>query len=169
MSKICQITNALKNLTRLKRLSFMWCQKKWILYQGAARGPITGSHSLDRPHPGRLGLNWLSMVQIYTSQTSGWLLELAGFDRQPKKETYLQKCVKDFRISKSCPSSPSTWSECPEPPGLPGPKAFEYRLNNIRAKSKHKATVTNEAKTAKMETMAVETSLEEPPAVPPEK
>ena len=29
--------------------------------------------------------------------------------------------------------------------------------------------MTNEAKTAKMETIAVETSLEEPPAVPPEK
>ena len=69
-------------------------------------------------------------------------------------------------MSKSCPSSPSTWSLCPEP-GLPGPKALEYLLSNISAKSKHNATVTNEAKTAKMETMAVETSLEEPPAVPP--
>ena len=37
----------------------------------------------------------------------------------------------------------------------------------MSAKSKHNATVTNEANTAKMETMAVETSLEEPPAVPP--
>lgn len=66
-------------------------------------------------------------------------------------------------MSSSCPNSPSTWSL---PPGLPGPNDFEYLLSKMRARSKQRATVTREAKTAKMVTMAAEMLLEDPPEVP---
>ena len=54
--------------------------------------------------------------------------------------------------------------------GDPGDNILLYLRNNINATNKHKATVNNEAKTAKMVTIAADTFLEGPlPGGPTEK
>ena len=54
--------------------------------------------------------------------------------------------------------------------GDPGDNILLYLRNNTNATNKHKATVNNEAKTAKMVTIAADTFLEGPlPGGPMEK